>query len=143
MGLIYENENDSDGIKNVLENLHGKYIPYANDDIERVYGAKGIVGDQLSVERGVNCLLHCQSGMDPEERLEGLHFEIADFHGGMKFPQVQYPITVLINKNRFCNTKRQNFRFTLLLLLSAKYFIGVAPNLKLFILKTSNKGYRV
>ena len=85
-GCIFENENDSDGIKEVLKVLH-KFVPYAGDE-NRIYAEQGNVGDQLSVERAVNCMLQLSNGFTPEERLDGLHFECGDFHGGMKFLQV-------------------------------------------------------
>ena len=46
------------------------------------------MADQLSVERGVNCKFQSANGFTPEERFEGMHFEIADFHTEMKFMQV-------------------------------------------------------
>ena len=85
--MIYENENDADGILRVLQELH-QYVPFDGDDDERVYGQQGVVGDQLSVERGVNGHCSLANGFTPEERLEGLHFEIADWHGGNKFTKV-------------------------------------------------------
>ena len=50
--------------------------------------SQGVVGDQLSVERGINQLLQVANGLTPEERKEGLHMEIADFHAKMKYLQV-------------------------------------------------------
>lgn len=47
-----------------------------------------MVGDQLTVERGINSLMEVSNGFTPEEQSEGIHFEIADFHGGMKFLEV-------------------------------------------------------
>ena len=67
--------------------LH-KFVPFAGDEEERVYGEQGSVGDQLSVERAVNCCLQVSNGFTPKERLEGLHFEAGDFHAGIKFLQV-------------------------------------------------------
>ncbi|CAH3154050.1 unnamed protein product, partial [Porites evermanni] len=89
LGMIYENENDADGILRVLQELH-QYVPFDGDDDERVYGQQGVVGDQLSVERGVNGHCSLANGFTPEERLEGLHFEIADWHGGNKFTKVAF-----------------------------------------------------
>ena len=86
-GVIYENENTSDGIHSVLRVLH-KFVPCAGSDDDKIYGEQGNVGDQLSVERAVNCLLQVSNGYTPEERLEGIHFEAGDFHVGMKFLQV-------------------------------------------------------
>ena len=75
--MIYENKNDADGILRVFPELH-EYVLFDGDDDERVYGRQGVVGDQLSVERGVNGHCSLANGFTPEERLEGLHFEIAD-----------------------------------------------------------------
>ena len=71
----------------VLQELH-QYVPFDGDDDERVYGQQGVVGDQLSVERGVNGHCSMANGFTPEERLEGLYFEIADWHGGNEFTEV-------------------------------------------------------
>ena len=64
--------------------LH-KFVLYTGEGEDRIYAEQGNVGDQLSVERGVDCILQVSNGFTPEERLEGLHFECGDFHGGMKF----------------------------------------------------------
>ena len=85
--MIYENENDADGILNILRALH-KYVPHNGDGEERKYGEQGIVGDQLSVERAVNGDMSLANGFTPEERVEGLHFEVADWHAENKFLEV-------------------------------------------------------
>lgn len=87
--MIYENENDADGILAVLRDLH-KYVPFFGDEEDRQYGELGVVGDQLTVERAVNGHNFITNGFLPEERLEGLHFEIADWHAGNKFLEVGY-----------------------------------------------------
>lgn len=48
--MIYENENDADGILRVLQELH-QFVSHHGDDENRMYGEQGVVGDQLSVER--------------------------------------------------------------------------------------------
>ena len=85
--MIYHNENDADGIQQVLTTLH-QYVPYHGENAEREYSSQGLVADQLSVERGVNALFELANGFTPEERLEGLHLEIADWHAGNKFLKV-------------------------------------------------------
>lgn len=87
LGVIYENENKADGMQNILDNLQ-KYVPSFEEKGTIHYVEQGIVGDQLTVERGVNGLFEVSNGFTAEERHEGLHFEIADFHGGMKFLEV-------------------------------------------------------
>ncbi len=86
-GLLYENENTTSGIREILEELH-KFVPYIEKSGEKIFQEQGNVGDQLSVERAINCLLQVSNGFTAEERLEGLHFEVGDFHAGMKFLQV-------------------------------------------------------
>eukprot|EP00795_Rhopilema_esculentum_P007329 gene7329-13060_t len=88
-GCIYENENDSDGIQKVLKKLH-TLVPVYEEDGEKKFGEQGIVGDQLSVERGVNCLLQVSNGFSSEDRFDGIHFEIGDFHAAMKFLQIGF-----------------------------------------------------
>lgn len=85
--MLYHNENDADGIQQVLTALH-QYVPYYGDDVNRVYSSQGVVADQLSVERGINALFELSNGFTPEEQLEGLHLEIADWHAGNKFLKV-------------------------------------------------------
>ena len=91
--MVYENENenDADGILNILRALH-KYVPYSGDGEERKYGEQGIVGDQLSVERAVNGHMSLANGFTPEERVEGLHFEVADWQAGNQVFRGMYTI---------------------------------------------------
>ena len=72
-----------------MTGLH-KYVPKADvgSSSEAFYAEQGFTADQLSVERGVNCLKQVKNGFTPEERLDGIHIEIADFHAQMKFLQV-------------------------------------------------------
>lgn len=87
LGMLYHNENDSDGIQQVLTALY-QYVSYYGDGDDRVYSSQGLVADQLSVERGVNALFELSNGFTPEERLEGLHLEIGDWHAGNRFLKV-------------------------------------------------------
>ena len=62
--MLYHNENDSDGIQQVLTALH-QYVSYYGDGDNRVYSSQGLVADQLSVERGVNALFELANGFTP------------------------------------------------------------------------------
>eukprot|EP00794_Sanderia_malayensis_P012437 gene12437-13723_t len=84
LGIIYENENTCDGMGKILETMH-QYVPCCEDQEDKKFSSQAIVGDQLTVERGVNGLMDVSNGFTSEERREGLHVEIADFHGGIKF----------------------------------------------------------
>ena len=74
-------------MQKILDELQ-QFVPQYNDGDQIMYAAQGIVGDQLTVDRGVNGLFEVGNGITAEEQHEGLHFEIADFHGGMKFLEV-------------------------------------------------------
>ena len=50
---MYENENDANGIQEVLKVLH-RFVPFADVDDAYLFEEQGNVGDQLSVERVVN-----------------------------------------------------------------------------------------
>ena len=80
LGVLFHNENSADGMNEILKELH-KYVPYHGDGMKREYGDQAIVGDQLTVERGVNAHNTLANGFASKDRLEGLHFEIADWHG--------------------------------------------------------------
>jgi hypothetical protein len=88
--MMHENENDADGILAIIKSLH-QYVPFYGEEEDRVYGEQRVVGDQLSVERGVNGHMSLANGFTPEQRGEGLHFEIADWHAGNKFLEVSVP----------------------------------------------------
>ena len=86
--MIYEDENKADGMQKILNHFQ-KYVPSYEKDGGIQYAEQGIVGDQLTAERGVNGLFGVSNGFTAEERHEGVHFEVADFHGGMKFLEVE------------------------------------------------------
>jgi hypothetical protein len=92
LGILYENENEADGFRKILNHLQ-QFVPSYFDGKKDTCGEQAVVGDQLTVERGVNSLMEVSNGFTPEERNEGIHFEIADFHGGMKFLEVFYIIS--------------------------------------------------
>ena len=87
LDLVQANENDNDGINDILARLQN-YQSFVGDDEQRKYKEQGVVGDQLSVERGTNALFQMANGFTPQERFDKMHFEIADFHSEMKFMQV-------------------------------------------------------
>ena len=82
--MIYEDESDSSRMQEILQQLH-KYVPSYGEGTTQKYMRQGV---QLTVERKVNGLLKLENGFTPQGRLDGLHFETADFLGGMAFLQV-------------------------------------------------------
>ena len=83
---IYD-ENSAEGILEILKEIH-KYVPFSGDGEEKTFADQGVVGDQLTVEQAVNGHASLSNGFTPEECLDGLHFQIADWHAGNKFLQV-------------------------------------------------------
>ncbi len=77
LGVLYHNENEADGMTSILKELHIKYVPYHGKGAKRQYANQAIVGDQLTVERGVNTHNTLSNGFTPKQRL---HFEFADWH---------------------------------------------------------------
>lgn len=56
LGVIFEDENTTEGINQALHQFHS-YVPRHSSQGETVFNRVGVVGDQLSVERAVNCIL--------------------------------------------------------------------------------------
>ena len=64
LGVMFENENDANGMNNTLHNLH-KYVSFTGEGQHREYSSQPIIGDQLTVERAVNCHMSLQNGFTP------------------------------------------------------------------------------
>ena len=62
-----------------------KYVPSFGDGKDKKYGKNGLVEDQLCVECGINGQMFLANVFEPNEKLDGLHFEIADWHAGNRF----------------------------------------------------------
>ena len=56
-------------------------MPYTGSSKNREYADQAIVGDQLTVECAVNAHDTLNNRFTPKQRLDGLHFEFADWHG--------------------------------------------------------------
>ena len=95
--MLHKNENDTDGILKILKSMH-IYVPSFGDGKDKKFGKQGLVGDQRSVECGINGHMSLAKGFEPDERLDGVHFEIADWHAGNKFIKVRTNIFRIIDK---------------------------------------------
>ncbi len=85
MGLIFKNENVNEEMIEVLKKFHS-YLPKKGDG--KVDGQL-FTGDQLSVERGVNVIASVANGMTQEDRLEGIHMQLGDWHTSVKILNVR------------------------------------------------------
>ena len=47
-------------------------------------------GDQLTIERAVNVVASVANGYTSEDRLEGMNFQIGDWHAGVKILSVSF-----------------------------------------------------
>lgn len=104
LGMIFENENTNEGMQVVLDKIH-PYVPRFGDGEHKQFTGQGVVGDQLSVERGVNSLMQIANGHTADDRKEGIHFEIADFHAQMKFLQVKMPYFFSLKPEKFSHQR--------------------------------------
>jgi len=88
----------------ILKQIRG-YSPNLEDADQTLQKSIPIVGDQLTVERGVNVIEAVQNSYTPEEKLEGIHMEIADWHTAVTFLNVR---ECIISKHLTCTFKKKN-----------------------------------
>ena len=73
----------------MLEILQQFYTYLPSDGHESV-DPQLFCGDQLTVERAVNVIASVANGHTPEDRLEGMNFQIGDWHAGVKILSVSF-----------------------------------------------------
>ena len=66
------------------------YVAKSSSGDKTLYHETGLVGDELTIGRAVNCQLSVANAFTPDDRLEGMHAEIADWHTEMNFLGVSY-----------------------------------------------------
>ncbi|CAB4019750.1 Hypothetical predicted protein, partial [Paramuricea clavata] len=81
LGIIFKNENVNDEMLSILQQFH-KYLPDIGED---KFDGELFAGDQLTVERAVNIISSVSNGYSAEARLEGMHFQLGDWHAAVKF----------------------------------------------------------
>lgn len=80
LGIIFKNENKSKEMLDILKQIRS-YSPNLENKEQKIKcNSIPIVGDQLTVERWVNAIEAVQNSFTPDEKLEGIHMEIADWH---------------------------------------------------------------
>ena len=97
LGIIFENENTSEDMLNVLKRIHS-YLPSEGEGEDQHFVSANVIGDQLTVDRAVNALMAQQNGYTEEERMTGLNIGIADWHADMNFLQVNFNSEVISGK---------------------------------------------
>ena len=86
LGIIFKNENINEDMLAILRQFNS-YLPRDGDgEID----PQLFCGDQLTVERSVNVVASVANGYTAEDRLEGMNFQIGDWHAGVKILPVGY-----------------------------------------------------
>ena len=88
LGVIFKSENKPEEMLDILKQIRG-YSPNLKNADQTLHKSIPIVGDQLTVERSVNVIQAVQNSYTPEEKLEGIHMEIADWHTAVTFLNVR------------------------------------------------------
>lgn len=84
LGIIFKNENINEDMLTILRQFY-TYLPTSGDnEVDPQFFAV----DQLTVERAVNVVASVSNGYTPEDRLEGMNFQIGDWHAGVKILSV-------------------------------------------------------
>lgn len=72
----------------ILKTFQG-YVPFTiNESGEKEFHKQLFSGDQLSVERALNVVHSVANGYTEEDRLEGMVFQIGDWHACVKLLEV-------------------------------------------------------
>ena len=79
LGIIFKNENKSEEMLDILKQIRGYSPNLENKEQKLKCNSIPIVGDQLTVE----------NSFTPEEKLEGIHMEIAYWHSAVTFLNVR------------------------------------------------------
>lgn len=99
----------------IVRDLH-KLVPIVKEaDGNEVFDRVSVVGDQKTIERGVEAQFSVQNAYTKSRRLEGVFFQLADWHHENKFLSVRYCNYFLTN---LCfNKPIQTFRFCIIIIL--------------------------
>lgn len=76
----------------IVRQLHG-LVPVVEADENEVFERIPVVGDQKTLERGVEAQFSVRNAYSKARRLEGLFFQLADWHHENRFLSVSLFIT--------------------------------------------------
>lgn len=79
---MFKDENRGEDMVDILRNLH-EWVPKA--DSEEIFDRVPVVGDQKTLERGLEGQFSVSNAYTRGRRLEGLYFQLADWHLENKF----------------------------------------------------------
>jgi len=85
LGVIFKDENLGEDMIDIVRELHG-LVPVVNDaEGNEVFDRIPVVGDQKTLERGVEAQFSVRNAFTKTRRLEGLFYQLADWHHENKF----------------------------------------------------------
>lgn len=87
LGILFKNENKGEDMIDILRYLQG-LVPSHGEADEEQFERIPVVGDQLTVERGVEAQFSVSNAYTSGRRLEGIYFQLADWHHENKFLDV-------------------------------------------------------
>lgn len=91
LGIVFKNENVNEEMLLLLKQFH-TYLPKKWNG---QYDVQLFAGDQLSIERAANVISSVANGYSPEDRLEGIHLQLGDWHACVKLLTVSTGKAVL------------------------------------------------
>ena len=81
----------------IMRELHEKVRLMTEPDGNEVFDRIPVVGDQKTMERGVEAQFSVKNAYTKSRRLEGLFFQLADWHHENKFLSVCYDLLFIID----------------------------------------------
>ena len=76
----------------IMRELHKKVPLMTKPDGNKVFDQIPVVGDQKTMERGVDAQFSVKNAYTKSWRLKGLFFQLADWHHENKFLSVYYDL---------------------------------------------------
>ena len=94
LGVILKDENKGEDMIDIVQKLHG-LVPVVEVDDNDVFDCIPVVGYQKTLERGVEAQFSVRNAYSKARRLEGLFFQLADWHHENKFLSVSFSLNSL------------------------------------------------
>ena len=88
MGIVFKNENKGEDMIDIARYLHD-LVPSVGEEVNEKFRKMPVVGDQLTIERGVEAKFSVSNAYTQRRRLEGIYFQLADWHHENKFLDVR------------------------------------------------------
>lgn len=87
MGIIFKNENKGEDMIDISRYLQD-LVPSVGEEMKEKFRRMPVVGDQLTIERGIEAKFSVSNAYTPRRRLEGIYYQVADWHHENKFLDV-------------------------------------------------------